>query len=331
MRKITRREHLAKLGICAAGHACSSYTLPDAQHELSRPFKIALGEYSFNAVFRAGKYSPLDLAALTKNQLGLEAIDYVSSFWADKARDQTFLRELKKRAEDNGVLNHVIPVDLHQGELGDLDESKRKLAVEAHRPWVDVAKFLRCPSIRVNLHGFQVQDIGAPGHKEAVFKASVDGYGRVLEYGAQNNINVAVQNHLGYSCDPDWLVGVMKQANSKYAGVQADPDHFEELFVSTKPGGGYEVKKGAIFDKYQSLAKIMPYAKAVNAKTHAFDAHGNETTLEYHRILKIVNNSGYREYIGIGWEPEGQGRSMSAGQGIKATKALLEKEMAQLS
>lgn len=315
----------------AAGLASCSFTSPGAQSKPPRLFEIALGEYSFNSMFRAGKYDPLDLAALTKNEFGLDAIDYVSSFWVEKAKDRTFLGELKKRAEDNGVLNHVILVDLHQTELGDLQESKRKLAVEAHRPWIEVAKFLGCPSIRVNLCGFNVNGFGTPGHKEAVFKASVDGYGRLLEHGARDGINVTVQNHVGYSCDPEWLVGVINEVNSRYAGVQADPDHFEELFVSVKPGGGHEFTKGASFDKYQGLAKIMPYAKAVNAKTHAFDSNGDEINLDYLRILQIVKSSGYKGYLGIEWEPEGQGQQMSVDRGIKATQALLERAMSKLS
>lgn len=331
MQKTTRRELLKRLGTGAARLAGWSWALRGAQSSALPLFKIALGEYSFNSLFRAGKYNPLDLARLTNKEFGLDAIDYVSIFWAEKAKAPAFLRELKKRAQDNGVLNHVILVDLRHVELGDLDESQRKLAVEAHRPWIDVAKFLGCSSMRVNLNGFNAEGYDKPGHKEAVFKASVDGYGRLLEYGAQNNLSVTVQNHIGYSCDPDWLVAVMKQVNSKYAGVQADPDHFEELFFLGKPDGSYEVKKGASFDKYEGLAKIMPYAKAVNAKTHGFDAKGNETRLDYQQILQIVKNSRYRGYIGIEWEPEGEGQRMSAAQGIKATKALLERKLIPLS
>jgi len=328
---MTRREHLRRLGTGAAGLACFPFEALGAPPPPRLFFKIALGEYSFNSLFRAGKYDPLDLAGLTRNEFGLDAIDYVSSFWTDKAKDQAFLRELKKRAEDHRVFNHVILVDLPQSELGDLNESRRVAAVEAHREWIDIAKFLQCPSIRVNLNGFSLEGFGTPGHKEASLKASADGYARLLRYGAENGINVIVQNHLGYSCDPDWLVSVMKQVNSPYAGIQADPDHFEELFVAVKTGASNEVKKGPSFDKYQGLEKIMPYAKAVNAKTHAFDTEGYETTLDYRRILRIVKASGYRSYIGIEWEPEGQGRQMPVPDGIKATKALLEKDGAQLS
>lgn len=330
MQKMTRREHLKRLGFGAAGLA----GLPWASGRVwaaGRPFlKIGLGEYSLNHTFRAGKYNPLDLARMTRKVFDLDAIDYVSMFWAEKAKHPTFVRELKSQAAKYGVLNHVILVDMRKVELGDLDESRRKLAVEAHRPWIDIAKFLGCSSIRVNLNGFGAEDYGKMGHKEAVFKASVDGYRRLLAYGAQKNIGVTVQNHIGYSCDPDWLVAVMKAVKSKYAGIQADPDHFEEHFYVRKKGGGYKAIKGASFDKYKGLAKLMPYAKALNAKTHAFDRSGNETTLDYDRILRIVLKSGYRGYIGIEWEPEGAGLKMSDEQGIIATRDMLVKKMAAL-
>jgi sugar phosphate isomerase/epimerase len=328
---MTRREHLRRIGTGAAALACLPPEFLGTHPAPDLFFKIALGEYSFNSLFRAGEYDPLDLAGLTRNEFGLDAIDYVSSFWADKANDQAFLRELKKRAEDHRVFNHVILVDLPQSELGDLEESKRLSAVEAHREWIEIARFLGCPSVRVNLNGFKIEGVGAPGHKEGSLKASVDGYRRLLKYGAESGINVIVQNHLGYSCDPRWLVSVMKQVNSRFAGIQADPDHFEELFIAVKPGGNNEVKKGESFDKYRGLEEIMPYAKAVNAKTHAFDAAGNETALDYRRILQIVKRSGYQGYIGIEWEPEEQGRQLTVFAGIKATKGLLQKFGAELS
>jgi Xylose isomerase-like TIM barrel len=285
------------------------------------PFKIALGEYSFNSANRAGTYDPLELASLTRKKFQLGAIDYVSSFWADKAHNKTFLAELKKRAADNDVVNHIILVDLPGPQLGDPDASSRGAAVEAHRFWLDAAQFLGCSGIRVNLNGF-----GRPGAKQEALQFAVDGYSRLLQYGASDNIDVLVQNHIGYSCDPDWLVAVMKQADNKHAGIEADPGHFQEIFIVQKPGGGHEVADGESFDLYAGWAKLMPFTKAVNAKTHSFDAQGNETTMDYRRLLEIVKNAGYRGYIGIEWEPEGAGTQLTPAEGIEKTKALLEKD-----
>ncbi|HSU30923.1 MAG TPA: TIM barrel protein [Bryobacteraceae bacterium] len=323
MTSITRRDCLKHIATAGAAIAAS---LPADAASNSLFFKIALGEYSFNPLFRAGKYDPLQLASLTRKEFGLSAIDYVSSFWEEKAQDRNFLRELKKRAGDNGITNHIILVDLPQPELGDLDARRRKGAVEAHRPWIDVARFLGCSGIRVNLN-----EVERPGQKEAVLEASVDGYGRLLEYGAQHEIDVLVQNHLGYSCDPNWLVRVMQQVNNKHAGVEADPGHFQELFIVNKPQGGHTAHMGQSFDLYAGLQTLMPYSKAVNAKTHAFDAHGNETSFDYSRILKIVKSAGYSGFIGIEWEPAGEGKNTRVFQGILDTKALLEKDGSLLS
>jgi sugar phosphate isomerase/epimerase len=315
---MTRRDHLRTL--LWGGLA--------ARAGLSAPlfFKIALGEYSFNTSHRAGKYDPLKLAWMTKHQFGLNTIDYVSSFWADRAGDRSFLRTLKKQARDNGVVNHIILVDMPGPQLGDLDVNRRKTAVTAHRRWLAVASFLGCSGIRVNLNGFQ-----PPDDRDAFLKAAVDGYGRLLEYGGQQNLDVIVQNHIGYSCDPDWLVSVMKQVNNRHAGIEADPGHFQELFFFTNSQGKRVSQNGRSFDTYAGMAKLMPYAKSVNAKTHAFDANGNGSTFNYKRILRIVKQAGYTGYIGIEWEPEGSGRKLSDAQGIEATKALLERAGTELS
>lgn len=64
----------------------------------------------------------------------------------------------------------------------------------------------------------------------------------------------------------------------------------------------------------------MPFAKAVSAKSNVFGADGQESNIDYSRILKIVKDAGYTGYIGIEYE----GSELSEDEGIKATKALLE-------
>ncbi len=66
---------------------------------------------------------------------------------------------------------------------------------------------------------------------------------------------------------------------------------------------------------------MTPFAKGVSAKTHDFDEDGNETRVNYERMLNIVVSSGYREYIGIEYE----GESLNEYEGIRKTKALLER------
>jgi hypothetical protein len=80
------------------------------------------------------------------------------------------------------------------------------------------------------------------------------------------------------------------------------------------------------YDRYKGTEELMPYAKGVSAKSNAFDEEGNEVSSDFLRIMKIVRDSGYKGYVGIEYE----GSQLSEDEGIKATKALLEKVFAQL-
>lgn len=75
------------------------------------------------------------------------------------------------------------------------------------------------------------------------------------------------------------------------------------------------------YDKYKGVKELLPFAKGVSAKTFDFDANGNETTIDYRKMLKLVKASGYNGYIGIEYE----GDRMGEEEGIIATKKLLEK------
>lgn len=325
---IKRREFINYLGYGVTGIGIHSF-LPEfaiaQQKQDNMFFKISLGEYSLNAMQAQGKHDTLNVPALAKKEFGIDAIEWVSFFW-EKGTDKTFLANLKKRCDDNGVKSLVILVDIFEAQLGDREKEKRNKAIELHKPWIEAAAFLGCHSIRVNTDGFGLNGYGEPGNKEEVGKAAADGYGRLLELCGQAKINAIIQNHAGYSCDPDWLVNILEQVKSPFAGAQVDPDHFQELFLKgpTLESG---ILYGAKYDRYDGLKKLMPFAKAVNAKAIAFDKNGNELHTDYAKFLDIVKKSGYKDYIGIEWE----GKDLNSFEGIKATQRLLIREGKKLA
>ena len=65
----------------------------------------------------------------------------------------------------------------------------------------------------------------------------------------------------------------------------------------------------------------MPYARGVSAKSHDFDEKGDETAIDYHKMMQIVKKAGYTGYIGIEYERT----RLSEKEGIIATKKLLER------
>ncbi len=325
---INRREFVNYLGFGVTNLGLSSFLLDFARKQNRQDdlfFKISLGEYSLNAMQAQGKHDTLAVPALAKKEFGIDAVEWVSLFWK-KGTDKTFLNDLKQRCEDNGVKSLVILVDIFEAQLGDIEKEKRNKAIELHKPWIEAAAFLGCHSIRVNTDGFGLNGYGEPGNKEEVGKAAIDGYGKLLEICGETGINAIIQNHAGYSCDPDWLINILEQVKSPYAGTQVDPDHFEELFLKgpTLESG---ILYGAKYDRYDGIKKLMPYAKAVNAKSIAFDNDGNEVHTDYARFLEIVKKSGYTGSIGIEWE----GKELNSFEGIKATKHLLIREGKKLS
>ena len=272
-------------------------------------FDISLAQWSLNKDLFGGKLDNLDFAAKTKNTFGISAVEYVNQFFKDKANDLSYLNQMNQRAADNGVKNLLIMVD-GEGYLGALDDKERMEAVEKHYKWVDAAKHLGCHSIRVNAFGV--------GSAEDVGKAAVDGLGRLSEYGAKSNINVIVENHGSYSSDGSWLAGVMKAVAKDNCGTLPDFGNFCTKRDGEGMWGGDCIEN---YDRYKGVKEMMPYAKGVSAKSHDFDADGNEIHTDYAKMLQVVKDAGYKGYIGIEYE----GSALSADEGILATKKLLMK------
>lgn len=278
-------------------------------------FKISLAEWSLHKAIRGGQLTNLDFPAKARNDFGIEAVEYVNQLFADQKASTTYLQDLKKRCDDNGIRSVLIMVD-REGNLGDTNSKKRMQAVENHYKWADAAKFLGCHSIRVNAAG--------EGTAEEVAKAAVDGLGRLTEYAAKQGLGVIVENHGSYSSDGQWLANVMKQVNNQQCGTLPDFGNF--CIERTKPkeqtDKGYaETVCLKEYDKYKGVQELMPFAKGVSAKAFDFDASGNETTIDYPKIMQIVKDAGYTGYVGIEFE----GSRLSEEEGIRMTKQLLEK------
>jgi sugar phosphate isomerase/epimerase len=276
-------------------------------------FEISLAEWSFNKLLFSNKITNLDFPVVAKQQFGISVVEYVNQFFMDKATDVHYLNELLKRSNDNDVTNHLIMCD-NEGPLGDPDDSKRLKAVENHYKWVDAAKYLGCVTIRANSFG--------NGSAEDVQKAAADGISRLAEYAEKQGINIVIENHGGYTSDGQWLVGLMKAINKSNVGTLPD---FGNFCIKRDSGNVWEGKCIEEYDRYKGVAEMMPFAKAISAKTQAFDANGNCIETDYFKMLKIVKDAGFHGYVGIEYSGDNEE------DGVRKTKALLEKLRAGLS
>ena len=276
-------------------------------------FEISLAQWSLHRSLYSGELDHLDFAKISKENFGIDAIEYVNSFFFEKAEDKSYLREMKNRADDYGVKSLLIMCD-NEGSLGDPDNQKRKKAVENHYKWHEAAKYLGCHSIRVNayltesLHGLEVGDYTKTGSYENQVSLAADGLRKLTEFGANIGINTIVENHGGLSSDGAWLASVMKAVDHPMCGTLPD-------------FGNFRIEGDRWYDRYKGVKELMPFAKAVSAKSHDFDSNGNEIQTDFFRMMDIVIDAGYSGYVGIEYE----GSEMDEMSGIKATKDLLER------
>ena len=305
----TRRDAL-KMTALTAGVAIIQPELTMAQAQ-SAPaaksplFKISLAQWSFHKALLAKEMDHLDFAATARRDFGIDAVEYVNSFFKDKATDSSFLAEMKKRCADNGVTSLLIMCD-GEGALGDADEAKRAQAVSNHHKWADAARTLGCHSIRVNAQ--------SAGSFDEQLKRAADGLRSLTEYCAKLNLNCIVENHGGLSSNGQWLASVMKAVDHPRCGTLPD-------------FGNFNLGDGKQYDRYKGVTELMPFAKAVSAKSHEFDDAGNKTQTDYERMMKIVLDAGYRGYVGIEYE----GSKLGEREGVAATKKLLERIRTKLS
>lgn len=306
MSELSRRSFLA-----AGAAGVATVAMPRLAFAHDGPhFKISLAQWSYHkALFAKGadKMDALKFAEIAKKKHGIDGVEYVNQFYKDKKKDEGYLKDLKKVADDNGVKSVLIMCD-GEGNLGDPDEKKRTQAVENHKRWLEWAVFLGCHSIRVNAASDWKKGF------EETQKLAADGLKKLTAVGAEHKIGVIVENHGGLSSHGGWLAGVMKLVGDKNCGTLPDFGNFRVGKV-----GGYDKDE---YDRYQGVDELMPYAKGVSAKSHDFDAEGNETKTDFKKMLELccVKHK-YKGFVGIEYE----GSKKPEAEGIELTKKLLIK------
>jgi sugar phosphate isomerase/epimerase len=302
----------------------------DTAEETTVDFEISLAQWSLHKTYFGGaiqdwqEFARLlmeDPDALLKGDIdpidfpkvaagyGINCIELVNTFYYSKANDMDYWTVFKKNCEEAGVTVGLIMCDA-LGDLGHSDPEVRMAAVDNHKPWIDIAAFLGAKTVRVNA--------GGDGTAEEAAANAVDGLSKLGAYGASKGINVVVENHGGLSSDAKWVTGVMEKVGMDNVGMLPD---FGNFCIEAGPDGCVNE-----YDRYLGMEELMPYAKGVSAKSNVFDAEGNEANMDYLRIMKIVKASGFKGYVGIEYE----GAEISEDEGIKATKALLEKVIAEI-
>ncbi|QLG45143.1 sugar phosphate isomerase/epimerase family protein [Costertonia aggregata] len=277
-------------------------------------FELSLAQWSINRMIREEGVDPYTFAEKAK-EWGFTGLEYVSQLYRPELEKEgysqeamgIFVEKCNAEAKKHGMENLLIMID-GEGDLATSNVSERKKAIENHYKWVDAAAAMGCHSIRVNLSGDKTE--------EEWVKSSVDGLTQLSTYAKNKNINVIVENHGGLSSNAALLSKVMTEVDMENCGTLPD---FGNFCVKRENGSYYDGPCAEEYDIYKGVKELMPFAKAVSAKAYNFDTNGDETKIDYVKMLQIVKNAGYTGFIGVEYE----GDEMGEKEGILATKELL--------
>ncbi|MFL2665953.1 MAG: sugar phosphate isomerase/epimerase family protein [Flavobacteriaceae bacterium] len=291
--------------ILSNGYSCSNINNVDK-------YGISLAQWSLHKMIKIDKtLNPIDFAQKSK-ELGFDAIEYVSTLYRpilEKLSIKEMTKELINKSKEYDVKNLLIMVD-DEGNLSSSNLSEIKEAIEKHKRWIEMASKLECHSVRVNLEGEDQLDKWKDN--------SIKGLSMLSEFASNYNINIIVENHGGNSSIGKELAEVIKNVNLDNCGTLPD---FGNFCIKRKNGSLYDGPCDIEYDKYEGMKDLMPYAKAVSAKSYDFDQFGNETTIDFKKMMDIVKEFNYNGYLGIEYE----GNNHSESDGIELTKKLIQK------
>ncbi|MFQ3335015.1 MAG: sugar phosphate isomerase/epimerase [Candidatus Arcticimaribacter sp.] len=289
---------------------------------LTEPFfKLSLAQWSLNNAIRGGTMDPYNFASKA-HELGFEGLEYVNQLYKDivdsknqPAALKNFIARNNEKAAAHSLKNLLIMID-NEGDLSVSSAVERKKSVENHHKWVETAAAMGCHSIRINLFGDNDPKIWVKNSKESLLSLGT--------YASKYNINVIVENHGYLSSNAELLMEVLNDVDLSNCGTLPDFGNFCLEKTNGERWGANCIRE---YDRYQGVKELMPRAFAVSAKANEFDAQGNETGIDYKRMLQIVKNAGFNGYIGVEYE----GQKLSEEAGILATKNLLIKAAKELS
>jgi sugar phosphate isomerase/epimerase len=262
-------------------------------------YPISLAQWSLHRALFDGRLDPLEFPRVARREYGLRGVEYVNTFYRELP--PVWVSDLKARCDAEGVRSLLIMCD-GEGRIGDPKPTARGQTIENHLRWLEAAAALGCHSIRVNA--------ASEGPREEQTHLVADGLRRLAERAEPYGLNVLVENHGGISSDAAWLAATIRSADHPALGTLPD-------------FGNWQISDTERYDPYRGLAELMPLARAVSAKSHDFGPDGEETGLDYGRLLRIVSDAGYEGWVGIEYE----GAHLSEADGIRATKELLIRKM----
>jgi len=250
--------------------------------------ELSICSYSFHRLLEAGQQ---DVFQYIKDcqTLGCTQLDlwngHLPSLLDDEARspssitpeyaqlsseEMDYLARIKAAADTAGLPFGCLAVDgAHIYEPS--PEAQQAQKIKAHR-WLAIAEQLRAQQIRIDSGG-------PPEMPDDVFEVIVRGYKDLIPRAGEKGIEIVIENHWGASRIPENVVRMLDAVPG--LGLLFDSGNWPAELRET------------------GWTRCARYARSTHLKTYAFDAEGNETTVDIPRAIHILQEAGYQGSWGI--------------------------------
>lgn len=277
-------------------------------------FKLSLAQWSIHRTIQEEGMSPYDFAQKA-SEWGFEGLEYVNQLYSDVMQSEdkdaaiaAFVEKNNALAKQYGMTNVLIMID-NEGDLSASDEAVRQEAIVNHKRWVKAASEMGCQAVRLNLYGEK--------DPEKWVANSTKSLSEISDYAAAMNVNVMVENHGRITSNIPLLLEAITATGKSNCGLLPDFGNF--CMAEEGYGSIFDGSCANVYDPYLGVSQMLPHAFGVSAKSYNFNEAGNETFIDYRRMLELVKKSGYNGFIGVEYE----GNNLPETEGIKATQNLL--------
>ncbi len=280
-----RRREVLKLAGCALGTGALSAKEPDIRFPTEPKERIAVASYPFRMFIdnhaQTGDKMPLTaFPAMVVERFGIYKVELLGEHFP--SIDLAYLRELRAAIEK--ARSYVVNLPASpRASFYDPDPARRSASVEESMRWVDAARALNCPSVRLHIAG--VQGVAADVDRAA------DSLGKVARYGEAHSIVINLENDDPKSEEAGFIVKVIERVKSPW--LHGLPDFCNSMLIGP--------------EKYNYDSMRAMFAHAYNI-SHVKDSEvdeGKVYRVDVARTFEIARASGYRGYFSMEWEGEG--------------------------
>ena len=250
--------------------------------------ELSICSYSFHRLLEAGQQDVFQYIS-NCHTLGCTQLDlwngHLPSLLDDEARAPTsftpedaqlsageleYLVRIKASADSVGLPFGCLAVDgAHIYESS--PEARQAQQIKAYR-WLNIAEQLGTQQIRI--------DSGGPLEMtDEVLEFIVTGYNDLIPRAREKGMEVVIENHWGASRIPENVVRILEAVAE--LGLLFDTGNWPAEMRET------------------GWTRCARYARATHLKMYAFDADGNETTVDIPRAMRILQEAGYQGSWGI--------------------------------